>query len=204
MALLSQEYISKLREHFRALEDKKDLFKQTAIKVNRRSKEVIYALIRDDYARAEEARKEMLELLEWLKTELKTEPRFIGMALTSFQEFAEAEILYSYLKERKIPTHEDLEIEEDCYIQGLADFCGELLRKSVEEMIKGNIDFAKESKNTIEEIYLSLLSLELKNFELRKKIDYVGNILNRLTDYIFQKTTFSQINIKQKEEENKG
>ena len=198
MALLDSSYISKLREHFRALEDKKDLFKQTAIKVNRRSKEVIYALIRDDWARAEEARKEMNELLNWLRNELKDEPRFIGMALTSFQEYAEAEILYSYLKLKKIPTHEDLQIDEDCYIQGLADFCGELLRKSVEEMIKGNIDFAKESKNAIEEIYLSLLSLELKNFELRKKIDYVGNVLNRLTDYIFQKTTFSNISQREK------
>ncbi|HIP92991.1 MAG TPA: haloacid dehalogenase [Desulfurobacteriaceae bacterium] len=198
MALLDSSYISKLREHFRALEDKKDLFKQTAIKVNRRSKEVIYALIRDDWARAEEARKEMHELLNWLRNELKDEPRFIGMALTSFQEYAEAEILYSYLKFKKIPTHEDLQIDEDCYIQGLADFCGELLRKSVEEMIKGNIDFAKESKNAIEEIYLSLLSLELKNFELRKKIDYVGNVLNRLTDYIFQKTTFSNISQREK------
>ena len=193
MALLDSNYISKLREFFRALEDKKDFFKQTAIKVNRRSKEVIYALIRNDWARAEEARKEMNELLNLLRNELKDEPRFIGMALTSFQEYAEAEILYSYLKHKKIPTHEELQIDEDCYIQGLADFCGELLRKSVEEMIKGNVDFAKESKITIEEIYLSLLSLELKNFELRKKIDYVGNVLNRLADYIFQKTTFSNI-----------
>ncbi len=191
MSLIDSSYISELREHFRALEEKKDLFKQTAIKVNRRSKEVIYALIRNDWARAEEARKEMNELLDWLRNELKDEPRFMGMALISFQEYAEAEILYSYLKYKRIPTHKDLQVEEDCYIQGLADFCGELLRKSVEEMIKGNLDFAKESKNTIEEIYLSLLSLELKNFELRKKIDYVGNVLNRLTDYIFQKTTFS-------------
>jgi translin len=65
------------------------------------------------------------------------------------------------------------------------DFTGELLRKATEELINNNIDFAKKAKQTIEEIYFALLNMELKIFDLRKKLDYVAANLNRLQDKIF-------------------
>jgi translin len=60
-----------------------------------------------------------------------------------------------------------------------------LSRKAIEEIIKGNIDFALKSKDVIEQIYLQMLNMEFKNFDLRKKVDYVANTLNRLQEKIF-------------------
>jgi translin len=65
------------------------------------------------------------------------------------------------------------------------DFTGELLRKATEELIKNNFEFALKAKNVIEEIYLKMLEMEFKNFDLRKKVDYVASNLSRLQDKIF-------------------
>ncbi len=187
MAKIDQEYIDKLKAKFQELDNARDEIINTSIKVTRLSKQVIYSVIRDDFESAEKYIKEMKELVEKLKEMIKKYPMYLNNAV-GIQEYAEAMILYYYLKENRIPTHEELGVDEISYVNGLMDFCGELLRKSTEEMIKGNIDFALKAKETIEEIYLKMLYMEFKNYELRRKVDYVSNVLNKLLEFIFYKT----------------
>lgn len=182
---LEEEYILFLKEKFDFYNQIKDEIVEKGIKINRFSKSIIYALIRNDIETAEKYINQFKDMMEDYKKLVNLYPQFWKNAEISYQEYAEAMIFYSYLKENKIPTHKDLELDETSYIQWLMDFTWELLRKATEELINGNIDFAKKAKNTIEEIYLALLNMELKNFDLRKKLDYVAANLNRLQDKIF-------------------
>ena len=183
--LLQQDYIQSLKEKLDRYTQLKDEIVQQGIKINRFSKSIIYALIRNDRNSAEEYVAQFKQMIEDYKKLVQPYPQFWKNAEISFQEYAEAMIFYIYLKEWKIPTHHQLQIDETSYIQGLMDFTWELLRKATEELINWNLDFAKKAKDTIEEIYLALLNMELKIFDLRKKLDYVAANLNRLQDKIF-------------------
>jgi translin len=70
---------------------------------------------------------------------------------------------------------------------GLMDFVGELYRKSIEEMLKNNLEFAEKAREIIYEIYQKMLYMEFKNYDIRRKVDYVGDIYNLLTDKIFMR-----------------
>jgi translin len=185
---LPKEYIEELKKTFRHLEDKRDELLQLGRTINKNSKTIIYSLIRDDWEEAEKYIQENRQLAKQLLEEVKERyPQYYNNAFIPLQEYVEAEVVYHYLKEKRIPTHKELGVPEEAYVTGLMDAAGELLRKAVEEMIKDNVDFAWEVREVLEEIYLAMLSLNFKNFEYRKKVDYVGGILNRLIDYIFQK-----------------
>ena len=187
---LNKDYIESLRQTFRHLEDKRDELLQLGRTINKNSKTIIYSLIRDDWDEAERYIEENRKLAKQLFEEVTQRyPQYYNNAFIPLQEYVEAEVVYHYLKEGRIPTHGELGIPEEAYVTGLMDAAGELLRKAVEEMIKDNVDFALKVREVLEEIYLAMLSLNFKNFEYRKKVDYVGGILNRLIDYIFQKQT---------------
>ena len=183
--LLNPGYISQLKEKLDFYTDLKDQIVQQGIKINRFSKSIIYALIRNDWKTAEEYVNQFKQMIQEYRKLVAPYPQFWKNAEISFQEYAEAMIFYIYLKENRIPSHQELGVDETSYIQWLMDFTGELLRKATEELINWNIEFAKKAKQTIEEIYLALLNMELKIFDLRKKLDYVAANLNRLQDKIF-------------------
>ena len=180
--------IEKLRGYFEEYEQKRDEVLDLSRRINKESKVIIYSTIRGDRKGAEESLKKIREMVEEMRRYVEETPKFLKYAENSYQEYAEAEIFYSYIFEGRIPTWEDLRIPEESYVAGLMDFTGELLRKSVEEMIKDNVQFALKAKELMGEIYRSMLEMNFKNFDLRKKVDYVAGNMNRLTDYIFQKT----------------
>lgn len=183
---------SKLKEEIRKFEEERDLIIHEGVKLNSLTKKVIYSLIRDDFDSAKKYMEELDKKYKELKEKVKNNPRLFNNFAINEQEYVEAKIFFEYINSGKILEYEEMEVDPINYFNGLADFCGELLRKSVEEMIKGNIDFALNSKKVIEEIYLKMLDLEPKLYDLRKKIDYVAGILNKLSEYIFQRTNIKQ------------
>ena len=186
--LLDKDYFSQLKQKVDFLTELKDEIIQKGIKINKFSKSIIYSLIRWDWEIAEDYVRDFKKMIEEYKNLVRPYPQFWKNAEISFQEYAEAMIFYYYLKEGKIPTHTDLDVDEISYLLGLMDFTGELSRKAMEEMIKWNLDFALSVKDVIEQIYLQMLEMEFKSFDLRKKVDYVANVLNRLQDKIFYAT----------------
>ncbi len=188
--VISQDYIKELKEKLEEYNEIKDNIINKSVKVSRLSKTIIYSLIRDDVKNAEEHIKEIKELVEELKSKLQEYPMFYSNISVGLQEYAEAMILYSYLTKGKIPTHKELGIDELSYIKGLIDFVGELSRKAIEEMTKDNLEFALKAKKEIEDIYLKMLYIEFKSYDLRRKVDYIANILNMLNEKIFYKSLF--------------
>ncbi len=187
--MLSKNYITHLKNVINDYSTKKDLIIQKWIEINKLTKSIIYSLIRWDINSAKKYIKQLNKMAqEYIK--LLEENKLLGKYWDiSLQEYAEALIFYKYLTTWKIPTHKQLpiQIDEINYIFWLIDFCWELFRKSMEEMINWNIEFAINSKQTIHSIYLAMLHLEFKNFDLRKKLDYLTSILSRLTEKILDK-----------------
>jgi len=180
--------LEKIKEEYQKLEDKKQEIVDRSIKITKLSKSVIYSLIRDDLESANKYREQMRELVKIQLEELKKYPMFYQNGFIGLQEYVEAESLYKYITEGELPSPAELGVDTWIYLFGIGDVAGEILRKSSEEMIKGNIEYAKKAKEDLERLYQDLLYIELKNFDLRRKLDYISNIINKLLEFILWKS----------------
>ncbi|AAL63538.1 haloacid dehalogenase [Pyrobaculum aerophilum] len=184
--------IKSLYEELRRYEQTKDEVVQLSIKVARLSKAVVYSAIRRDFAAAEKALKEMDDAVAKLKRLINEWPMFYNSATTGLQEYVEATALFYYLKEGRIPSKEELGVDVYVYLMGVAEIAGELGRAATEELLKKNVETAKRFKDTVEKLYLDLLAMEPRDYELRKKVDYVGSQANWLAEKLFYATTCKQ------------
>jgi translin len=183
--MIEKEYIDKLKDKFNQYEEKRDKVIQLGIKLNRLSKSVIYSTIRGDLESAKNYINEMKKIKEELEKIVNEERSLYNNIQVNLQEYAEAMIFYYFITENKIIKNYEIEVEEYPYVMGLMDFVGELYRKSIEEMLKNNIEFAEKAREIIFEIYQYMLYMEFKNYDIRRKVDYVGDIYNLLTDKLF-------------------
>ena len=184
--------VKTLYEELRRYEQVKDEVVQTSIKASRLSKAVVYSVIRKDFAAAERALRELEEVVARLKKTLSEWPMFYSNATTGLQEYVEARSLYLLVKEGRLPTKEELGVDVYTYLMGVADVAGELGRSATEELLHKNVEAARRLKEAVERLYLDLLALEPRDFELRKKVDYVGSQANWMSEKLFYATTCRQ------------
>jgi translin len=184
--------VKTLYEELRRYEQVKDEVVQTSIKASRLSKAVVYSVIRKDFAAAERALRELEEVVARLKKTLSEWPMFYSNAMTGLQEYVEARSLYLLVKEGRLPTKEELGVDVYTYLMGVADVAGELGRSATEELLHKNVEAVRRLKEAVERLYLDLLALEPRDFELRKKVDYVGSQANWVSEKIFYATTCTQ------------
>ena len=186
---LTQEYAEKLATMLDEYDELKDKVHDLSRKIIKDSKLCIYAIRRGDVEKAEKLIEEMNELRKELKELLSKNLRLatINISLTAEQEFVEAYSIYKYAKEGKFPTLEEVNTTVQEYVAGLMDAAGELLRIAVDKMLVGDVEYAKRVKEAIENIYIFMLHVNPRDYELRRKIDYVTNILNKLQEFIFYK-----------------
>ena len=184
--------VKTLYEELRRYEQVKDEVVQTSIKASRLSKAVVYSVIRKDFAAAERALRELEEVVARLKKTLSEWPMFYSNAMTGLQEYVEARSLYLLVKEGRLPTKEELGVDVYTYLMGVADVAGELGRSATEELLHKNVEAARRLKEAVERLYLDLLALEPRDYELRKKVDYVGSQANWMSEKLFYATTCRQ------------
>lgn len=92
----------------------------------------------------------------------------------AYQEYVEAMALYSMLKDDRIPSNRELKIEPIPYLLGLLDAVGELRRKVLESLRKGDLKKAERYYAFMVEIHDSLLPLRFSSSlvqDFRKKQD---------------------------------
>ncbi len=186
---LTKEYAERLASMLDEYDELKDKVHDLSRNIIKNSKLAIYAIRRGDLKGAEEYVKAMQEMRKELKELLRKNLRLasLNISLTAEQEFVEAYSLYKFMKEGKYPSLEEVDTTVQEYVAGIMDSAGELLRLAVDKMLQGDIDFAKKVKDVIEQIYIFMLHVNPRDYELRRKIDYVTNILNKLQEFIFYK-----------------
>ena len=144
------------------------------------SKEIIYAVHRDDLKKAESALKEITKKVK----DLPKQP-ITGIVSAAKQEFVEAACFYEFIKNKKIPTRADIRIDTYDYLAGLCDFTGELVRKAVKSILDNKPEHTKIIKDTVEDMYGEFLQLDLMDWELRKKYDSIKYNLKKLEDIMY-------------------
>ena len=130
----------------------------------------------------EEAKKRLKEAKEIIE-ELR--PRRRDLELDAFdvlaQEYVEAEALVRIIEGRELPSLEELQVADEAYVLGMADLIGELRRRALEEMRRGNGSEAERLYELMKGIYELIWPLEYPRSlvpGLRHKLDAMRRVLD--------------------------
>ncbi len=136
----------------------------------------IRAIHRDERRQAQEHLAEARKLVEFLYTYLTDYPDlyYTGYTQDALKEFAEASLVYALLADETVPTPTELHLEYATYLQGLAEAAGELRRRCLDMLLRGNSQEAERLLEVMDEIYAILVTMDYP--------DAITGGLRRLTD----------------------
>ena len=147
------------------------------------SKQIIYAVHRDELNEAGklvkeiEAEKKKLDLIAKHSRKMGSE----GSYKVAIQEYAEALLYYHFVKDGKLV---ELSVDTEHFILGLNDLPGELVRKAVFLAGKGEVEKVIKIKDEVDMIYGELLKFDFRDNEVRRKFDAVKYDLRKLEDLV--------------------
>ncbi|RLI12402.1 haloacid dehalogenase [Candidatus Bathyarchaeota archaeon] len=174
--MLLRDNLEKIRKELAKKDMLKQEIKMAARKATRLSKQAIFQIHKENLKNAGETLEEARETLEKIREITKNHPDlfYTGPVNSAFQEYAEANIFLSLIKDSRFPEFEELNIPMDVYILGLADVIGELRRRALESLRKDMVSEAERCLRLMETIYEEIINLEdiqILVSSLRKKCD---------------------------------
>ena len=181
--MLNKSEFKKLRDEMHKLDVKREKIIQLSRNIINLSKQVIYAVQRNEMKDAASSVKEIKKLVKKLrKMNITTDTNINSVA---FQEYVEAIAFFEFVKSGKIPTKQSLGVSAEDYLSGLCDLTGELVRKAIYDVIHKKFDEASKIKELVHDIYGEFLKLHLRNGELRKKSDAIKWNLKKLEEVMY-------------------
>ncbi|WP_456481375.1 hypothetical protein [Methanopyrus sp.] len=179
-----REVIEGIREELDALDEARDEAQVILRDLHKLSSEAVYDVHRGDLEGAREKLDEAAELVSKLHDLLGDFPELLrtGFAENHLQEYAEAEILYSIVKDRRVPSPDDIDVSPRAYLLGLLDAVGELRRIVVDALRDGDLDRAGEFLKIMEEIYSLTMTFDYPRAvvpNLKRKQDVARSLLEK-------------------------
>ena len=184
--MFDKKSFEQIRKELHNFEIKREEIIQRSREIITLSKQIIYAVHREDLVNGEALLKKIKVAVKSLDVDRDYEQ---GISTVAFQEYVEAACYYEFIKNAKIPTVKELAVRTEDYLLGLCDLSGELVRKAVAYAIKNDVKRVLQIKELVDEMYGEFLKFDLRNGELRKKSDAIKWNLNKLEDIVFSLKT---------------
>ncbi|MGC9210260.1 MAG: haloacid dehalogenase [Acidilobus sp.] len=106
---------------------------------------------------------------------------YSGLIYNALSEYVEAKVFFSIATESRVPSFTDLGVHPVPYLQGLADVVGELRRRALDRIARGDLEEAKRSLSLMEAIYNALRGLDYPDAVLpnvRHKVDVARALID--------------------------
>jgi translin len=172
-------------------EAKKDLIDKDTIrdqthecmrKVTSQSKQAILLVHQKKQFEAEKMLADAKEKITDLKNKAKQYPEIIygGMFSAALQEYSEANIFLTLIKEARFVTPTEIDVPSVDYVLGLADVVGEYRRLALDALREGDAKKGEECLAVMDEIFIELLALDEAYMlvpGLRRKSDVARKII---------------------------
>ena len=184
--MINEKELSKLRKEICDYDSQREKLIKKSRDVLKLSKQVIYAVHRDEISVAEGLIKEMEKEKKRLG-EIAKHSRallFEGSYKVAIQEYVEARLYFGFMKEKRLLGKEELKVKTGHYLLGLCDLTGELVRKAVYLAGKGKVKGVVQIKNLVDGIYGEMLKFDFRDPEIRRKFDAVKYNLRKLEDLV--------------------
>jgi translin len=144
----------------------------------------IRAIHRMEVESAHQLLGEAKDLVKQMQKDLEKFPDlyFAGYTQDAIKEFAEASLTCSFIENGSLPMPEELGIEYNTYVNGLAECIGELRRRCLDILRQGYSEDAERLLGVMDEIYNFLVTMDYPDAVtngLRRQTDLVRGIIER-------------------------
>jgi translin len=180
---LLEDLVKKGAEELRLRDKALDKVMARARRARILSKQAILRVHSGEESEAGKRLKEASGLISEMDAIIKEHPalgRFDQVSAAK-EEFSEASIVMGLTESGEFPDPAALGVPMTSYLMGLGDVPGELRRQALDALRLGDIETAEARLSTMEEIYLSLVTMEevplLKG--LRRKLDIARGVIER-------------------------
>ena len=177
-----KDTLEKIQEEILKKDEIRQEIQNIVRKTTRLSKQAIFLAHKDRIEDAENLLKEASGNLSKLDEISKTYPDlyYSGLVNSAFEEYAEANLFLKIISEGKFVGPREIGVPSESYVLGLADVIGELRRRSLDLIRKGNVKDAEKCLEIMETIYAEIISrddLLILISGLRRKCDIARRII---------------------------
>ncbi|MCR4280559.1 MAG: hypothetical protein NUV82_04005 [Candidatus Komeilibacteria bacterium] len=179
--MLPKKVLQKISRELNQYQKERNHIIETSRHLLQASKEAIFALHRQDKAKADSQLQAADKILRQLNSKYNKGQRlrFEGSYKAAVEEYVEAKLFAAIVREERVAQFPAGEIGPEEYIGGLADVTGELVRQAVLRSSAGHNQVLKIYREITEEIVGFMLQLYLTG-SLRQKFDDAKRNLKRL------------------------
>lgn len=144
----------------------------------------IRAIHREEWPKAEKLITEAREATQTLVDGVRDYPNLYhaGYTQDAVKEFVEANLTYALIRNRPLPTPEELGTEGNTWLNGLAEAATELRRRILDIIRHGHSDEAERLLDVMDQIYSQLVTFDFNDSitgGLRRRTDTVRAVLER-------------------------
>jgi translin len=178
------EITERVRKNFDERTAARDLALVQARQLTRLCAHTIRAIHRSESEPAHELLNEAHQLVQQIQKDLANYPDlyYAGYTQDAIKEFSEASNTCAIIENKQLPTPEELGIEYNTYLNGLAECIGELRRRCLDILRQGYSEDAERLLNSMDEIYNFLVTMDYPDAVtngLRRQTDLVRGIIER-------------------------
>ena len=126
------------------------------------SKQAILLIHQKKYVDAEKLVKSAKEKISSLQDLAKDYPEIVygGMFSAALQEYSEARIFLTLVKESRFVTPAEVNVPSVDYVLGLADVIGEYRRLTLDNLREGEVKKGEECLEIMDQVFIQLLALD--------------------------------------------
>ena len=177
-----RKLLEKVRTELKEKEEVKEKIQERMRRATRLSKQAILYIHQGRLAEAEKLLEESSTLFADLSRLSEEHPDlfFSGSVDAAFQEYAEAQVMLGLVEKDQFVSPESLHIPSIDYVLGLSDVIGELRRRALDMLRKGNVKMAEKCLDIMEEIYGELMGMDDAYMlvpGLRRKSDVARHVI---------------------------
>jgi translin len=175
--------LEKIEENLSGREKVREEVKRHMLKATRLSKQAIQVTHQERFDDAISMLKEAKSLFAKLRDKAKAHPYLLysGSVGAAFEENAEAHILLTLIQENRFISPEEIDIPMNSYVLSLGDVIGELRRRALDLIRRGNVEAAEKCLERMEQIYFELTALD-EAYIIIKGLRRKGDIARRLIE----------------------
>jgi translin len=131
-------------------------------KATSQSKQAILRIHQKKFDEAQKLVGEAKTLIQSVQEQAKEYPEVIygGMLSAAFQEYAEANIFLTLIKEERFMAPAEIEVPSVDYVLGLADVIGEYRRLALDYLREGEVEKGVKCLQVMDEVFIQLLALD--------------------------------------------
>ncbi len=175
--------IERIEQELKQMEDVRDSIIKESRDIVRLSREIVHLVHRGELEEAEKRINKLTEIVRNIISKARQYPQlyYSGLICGPLIEYVEAVTLYKIITEDRIPSPEELEVENVPYLLGLGDVVGELRRIIIESLRRGrDVREVEKYFKYMEEIYEALSLIIVPDAlvpGLRGKVDFIRKMV---------------------------